>query len=141
MSLSRRSLVLALATIFADAVIGDPTVLPAPGQPTKTGTPGTFEIVGNSGVSAMQLFLGQDNRVYILDKTENNPSKVGNPSHPAWATEYDLDSNTLRSMDVITNSFCAGGGVLGNGTWLNVGGNQGTSSPNELNKQVANADS
>ena len=27
-------------------------------------------------------------------------------------------------MDAITNSFCAGGTVLGNGTWLNVGGNQ-----------------
>ncbi len=27
-------------------------------------------------------------------------------------------------MDIVTNSFCAGGTVLGNGTWLNVGGNQ-----------------
>ena len=51
---------------------------------------------------------------------------MGNPSHPAWATEYDVDANTFRAMDVVTNSFCAGGSVLGNGTWLNVGGNQGT---------------
>lgn len=28
-------------------------------------------------------------------------------------------------MDVYSNSFCAGGSSLGNGTWLNVGGNQG----------------
>ena len=28
-------------------------------------------------------------------------------------------------MDIVTNSFCAGGNVLGNGTWLNIGGNQG----------------
>ena len=27
-------------------------------------------------------------------------------------------------MDIVTNTFCAGGTVLGNGTWLNVGGNQ-----------------
>lgn len=27
-------------------------------------------------------------------------------------------------MDVVSNSFCAGGNVLGNGTWVNVGGNQ-----------------
>ena len=27
-------------------------------------------------------------------------------------------------MDVETNSFCAGGNVLGNGTWINIGGNQ-----------------
>lgn len=69
-----------------------------------------------------QLFLGQSNKVYIVDKTENNPVKVN--GHPAWATEYDLVSNTFRTMDIKTNSFCAGGNVLGNGTWINVGGNQ-----------------
>jgi hypothetical protein len=58
--------------------------------------------------------------------------------------EYDIETNTVRPMDVITNTFCAviffafsfassnpthrydylqGGNVLGNGTWLNVGGN------------------
>ena len=30
-------------------------------------------------------------------------------------------------MDIVSNSFCAGGTVLGNGTWINVGGNQGIS--------------
>lgn len=30
-------------------------------------------------------------------------------------------------MDVVTNSFCAGGNVMGDGTWLNVGGNQAVS--------------
>lgn len=128
MSSPRRSteamLALALATAFVTGANAAPSVLPKPGQPTKSGKPGTFEIVGDSGVSAMQLFLGNDNRVYIVDKTENNPIRVGNPEHAAWATEYDLDTNTLRPMDVVTNSFCAGGGVLGNGTWLNVGGNQ-----------------
>lgn len=46
-----------------------PTALPAPGQPTKTGVPLTFEIVGKSGVSAQQMFLGTENtvrRAYIL---------------------------------------------------------------------------
>ncbi|QRW26896.1 glyoxal oxidase [Rhizoctonia solani] len=119
----RATVALSLSALLA-SVAADPTVLPAPGQPTKTGTPGTFEIVGDSGVSAQQLFLGTDNRVYIVDKTENNPPKVGSPSHPAWATEYDVDTNKFRAMDIVTNSFCAGGAVLGNGTWLNVGGNQ-----------------
>ncbi|KAG8732367.1 hypothetical protein FRC12_019300, partial [Ceratobasidium sp. 428] len=120
----RGNIAFAAVSFFVGSAVSEPIVLPKSGQPTKTGTPGTFEIVGDSGVSAMQLFLGQGNRVYFVDKTENNPPKVGNPSHPAWATEYDVDTNTFRPMDVITNSFCAGGGVLGNGTWLNVGGNQ-----------------
>ncbi|KAK4052086.1 hypothetical protein OIV83_002380 [Microbotryomycetes sp. JL201] len=89
----------------------------------------TIEIVGESGVrdaqffgSAQQLFLGQSNKVYIVDKTERNPVSIN--GHPAWATEYDYTTNTYRAMDIETNSFCAGGNVLGNGTWLNIGGNQ-----------------
>lgn len=68
------ALVLALGLVRPTAAAAD--VLPTPGQPTKSGSPGTFEIVGNSGVSAMQLFLGQGNRVYFVDKTENNPATV-----------------------------------------------------------------
>ncbi|CED84971.1 Immunoglobulin-like fold [Phaffia rhodozyma] len=87
----------------------------------------TFQIVGNSGVSAQQLFLGSPNKIYFVDKTENNPLRVTSSSgveHAAWGSEYDLRTNEFRAMDVVSNSFCAGGNVLGNGTWLNVGGNQ-----------------
>jgi hypothetical protein len=95
----------------------------------------------------LKLFLGTPNRVYIVDKTEGNPATVaghralifsiGSKADAlwatslivscctaAWASEYDLETNTYRPMDIVTNSFCAGGTVLGNGTWLNVGGNQ-----------------
>lgn len=44
--------------------------------------------------------------------------------HPAWATEYDLPTNSFRTLDIKTNSFCAGGNLMGNGSWINVGGNQ-----------------
>ncbi len=59
-------------------------------------------------------------QVYIIDKTENNPLRVNN--HPAWASEYTLSTNTIRAMDVRTNTFCAGGGSLGDGGWISVGG-------------------
>ncbi|GAA6020705.1 hypothetical protein JCM11491_000522 [Sporobolomyces phaffii] len=81
---------------------------------------GTFEIVGESGVSAMQLFQYK-NKVFIVDKTENNTAQVN--GHPAWAVSYDLDTNTYRPQDIVSNAFCAGGTVLGNGSYLNVGGN------------------
>jgi hypothetical protein len=45
--------------------------------------------------------------------------------HPAWGSEYALDTNNVRAMDVYSNSFCAGGASLGDGRWVNVGGNQG----------------
>ncbi|ELU44643.1 copper radical oxidase [Rhizoctonia solani AG-1 IA] len=80
-------------------------------QPARKGKPGTFEIVGNSGVSAQQLFLGANNKVYIIDKVENNPVSVNG-------------TNTFRPMDIVTNTFCAGGNMLGDGRWINIGGNQ-----------------
>lgn len=61
------------------------------------------------------------NKVYIIDKTENNPAQVA--GHPAWAVSYDIETNDYRPQDVISNAFCAGGTVLGNGSYLNVGGN------------------
>lgn len=60
MSRLQASTLLSLLTIVAAQTT---TVLDPPGQPTKTGVPGTFEIVGNSGVSAQQLFLGNENKV------------------------------------------------------------------------------
>ncbi|KAH8923414.1 copper radical oxidase [Atractiella rhizophila] len=77
---------------------------------------------GGSVVSAQQLFLGNEEVVYILDKVEGNPTQVN--GHPAWAASYDLNAMVGTPMDITTNTFCAGGNVLGDGTWINVGGNK-----------------
>ncbi|WWC90890.1 uncharacterized protein L201_005827 [Kwoniella dendrophila CBS 6074] len=92
----------------------------------NTATPLNFESVGDTGVSAQMVFLGNNKKIYVLDKTENNPVEITGQygTHPAWATEYDIESNEYRTMDVFSNTFCAGGGVLGNGTWVVFGGNQ-----------------
>ncbi|PWZ00931.1 Glyoxaloxidase 2 [Testicularia cyperi] len=94
---------------------------------------GTMSVVGNSGVSAQMMFLGTEQKVYILDKTENNPVKVN--GHPAWATEYDINSNSYRTMDVRSNTFCAGGMSLGDGRWLVTGGNKATTTGGATAKQ------
>ncbi|KIJ68126.1 copper radical oxidase [Hydnomerulius pinastri MD-312] len=93
-----------------------------PGQPLQTGQLNGFQIVGNSFASAQQVFLGTPDKVYIVDKTEDNPQQIN--GHPVWASEWSATTGQTRPMDVVTNSFCAGGSVLGNGTWINVGGNQ-----------------
>ncbi|KAJ7267537.1 glyoxal oxidase N-terminus-domain-containing protein [Mycena haematopus] len=98
-----------------------PTILSPPGQPSSTGVIGGFKIIGESLVSAQQMFLGTLDKVFILDKVENNKAQID--GHPAWASEYRLGVNTARAMNAVTNTFCAGGTVLGNGTWINIGGN------------------
>ena len=86
----------------------------------------TFAPAGDAGISAQMMFLGTMNKVYILDKTENNPTTIDGKygTHPAWAVEYDINTQKVRTMDVYSNTFCAGGAVLGNGTWAVFGGNQ-----------------
>lgn len=96
-----------------------------PGQPAHTAPTdkiGGFEEIGTSGASAQQLYLGTANKVYIVDKVENNPLTIND--HPAWATEYDISTNQVRAMEVTTNTFCAGGAYLGDGRLINIGGNQ-----------------
>lgn len=62
-----------------------------------------------SSLSPDQLFLGSPNKVYVIDKTENNPLRVtpaaGGTEHAAWGSEYDLRTNDVRAMDVVSNSF------------------------------------
>ncbi|KAF8753346.1 Glyoxal oxidase [Rhizoctonia solani] len=83
--------------------------------------PGSFVEVGDTKVSAMMMFLGNEQKVYILDKVEGNPSQIN--GHPAWGSEWDIASSTATLMDVPTNSFCAAGMHFPNGSWATFGGN------------------
>jgi len=60
-------------------------------------------------------------------ETENNSMTVTTSdgmTHPAWGTSYDLLTNTATPMSVTSNTFCAGGFSLANGSWAVFGGNQ-----------------
>ncbi|KAF7376477.1 Copper radical oxidase [Mycena sanguinolenta] len=83
---------MSFALVFVSLVSGlaaggsaTPTILSPPGQPSYTaGAINSFEIIGNSLVSAQQMFLGTLDKVFILDKVENNKAQID--SHPAWAS-------------------------------------------------------
>ena len=45
-------------------------------------------------------------------------------TRPAWGSSYDLGSNTATPMYVTSNTFCAGGMSIANGSWAVFGGNQ-----------------
>ena len=81
----------------------------------------TLAQTGSTGVSAMQIAVVDDTQVIIIDKVEHNLISVA--GHPAWMAVYDLDANDVRALNPLTNSFCAGGSFLSNGTLINVGGN------------------
>ncbi|KAF9035559.1 copper radical oxidase [Panaeolus papilionaceus] len=116
---------LTLALIAPGVWSRSSTTLMANPQSIHQGEPGKFQIIANTLVSAQQVFLGKLDMLYILDKVENNTAQIN--GHPVWAQEFRLSDNQQRPMEIYTNTFCAGGNVLGNGTWLNVGGNQAVS--------------
>ncbi|KAJ6629521.1 glyoxal oxidase N-terminus-domain-containing protein [Mycena sp. CBHHK59/15] len=123
--MSPSPLILVLVSLTCSCIhaqIITPTILSPPSQPSQTGALGEFQIIGDTLVSAQQLFLGTLDKVFILDKVENNPAQID--GHPAWASELALGANKQRAMNAVTNTFCAGGTVLGDGTWINIGGNK-----------------
>ncbi|EIW74075.1 glyoxal oxidase [Coniophora puteana RWD-64-598 SS2] len=82
---------------------------------------GSFMEAGNTQVSAMMMFLGNEEKVYILDKSEGNPGQIN--GHPAWASVWDINTHQSEPMDIMTNSFCASGMHLPNGSFVTFGGN------------------
>ena len=67
------------------------------------------------------MFIGNDEKVYILDKAESNAAQIN--GHPAWGAVYDIASGSASLLDVTTNVFCASGMHLPNGSFLTFGGN------------------
>ncbi|KAJ7651007.1 copper radical oxidase variant A [Roridomyces roridus] len=82
---------------------------------------GSFEVLGDTLVSAMMLFLGNNDKVYIMDKAEGNAAQVN--GHPAWGSVWDLNTNKAEVMEIKTNTFCSSGHHLPNGSFATFGGN------------------
>ncbi|KAJ8701466.1 hypothetical protein PTI98_000241 [Pleurotus ostreatus] len=76
---------------------------------------------GTTGVSAMQLTVVSDTKAIVFDKIEHNPLLVN--GHPAWASEIDLPSRTIRPLNPLSNTFCGTGSFLSNGTFVHSAGN------------------
>ncbi|KAJ7905801.1 copper radical oxidase [Mycena olivaceomarginata] len=76
---------------------------------------------GTTGVHAMQLAVISPTHALIVDKVEHNPLTIN--GHPAWAALYNLKTHDVTALSMQSNSFCAGGTFIGNGTMIIVGGN------------------
>ncbi|KAF7984141.1 hypothetical protein HWV62_16788 [Athelia sp. TMB] len=69
----------------------------------------------------MMMFLGNEEKMYMLDKAEGNAVQLN--GHPAWGAVWDINSRTAETMEVLTNTFCASGMHLPNGSYVTFGGN------------------
>jgi len=103
-------------------------------QPALGSLAGTFADGGNTQISAMMMFVGNNEKVYILDKAEGNAAQIN--GHPAWGAVWDIPSHKATVMDVQTNVFCASGYHLPNGSFVTFGGNGAIGPGGNIGSQV-----
>ncbi|KAJ6622429.1 glyoxal oxidase N-terminus-domain-containing protein [Mycena sp. CBHHK59/15] len=116
-------LLVTLATLAHCALsrdVSSPSVL----DPLSTFASGAWSLVqqGTSGVSGMQLAIVTETTAVIFDKVEHNPLMTED-GNPAWTAELNLNTHVVRPLHALSNTWCATGSFLGNGTLLSSGGN------------------
>ncbi|KAI0757977.1 glyoxal oxidase N-terminus-domain-containing protein [Fomes fomentarius] len=98
------------------------SVLAHSAQAARTDTPEwRFDLKnGTSGIVALEAVVVSSTLVLVLDRATNDPLQIN--GHSAWGALWNLETNTVRPLDVLTNSFCASGALISNGSMVSVGG-------------------
>ncbi|KZV88781.1 glyoxal oxidase precursor [Exidia glandulosa HHB12029] len=73
-----------------------------------------------SGIVALEAIVVSPTLVLFFDRASDDPLQINN--HSAWGALWDLQTSTVKPLDVLTNSFCASGALLSNGSMVSIGG-------------------
>jgi hypothetical protein len=94
-------------------------------------------LIANAGVSAMHMALFHTNKVVMFDRTDYGPSMIRLPNGicrvdpndlalkvDCWAhsIELDLATNTIRPLEVLTDTWCSSGALQADGSLTQTGG-------------------
>ena len=71
-----------------------------------------------SGIVALESIVVSPTLVVFFDRASNDPLQINN--HSAWGALWNLESQTVEPLNVLTNSFCASGALLSNGTMVSL---------------------
>ncbi|KAF5792554.1 putative galactose oxidase [Helianthus annuus] len=105
-------------------------LLHAPLCPAAAG--GSWSVLLPSiGISAMHMQLLPNDRVVMYDRTDFGISNISLPNGKcrpnstdcsAHSVEYDVGSNTIRPLMVLTNVWCSSGTLMPDGSLVQTGG-------------------
>ncbi|KAH6756791.1 glyoxal oxidase-related protein [Perilla frutescens var. hirtella] len=94
-------------------------------------------LLSDTGISAMHMQLLHTDRVVMFDRTDFGPSNISLPNGKcrrdpndtalrvdctAHSVEYDVASNSIRPLMVLTDVWCSSGAVIPDGTLVQAGG-------------------
>ncbi|KAF8870522.1 glyoxal oxidase N-terminus-domain-containing protein [Mucidula mucida] len=113
-----QSPLLLVISLYASLVIGRTAT-----EHRRAVVPGQWSLVqnGTTGVSGLQVAVTSEKTVIVLDKVEHSPLTVD--GHIAWVSEVNLDTKEVRALNPASNTWCATGSFLSNGTLVSSGGN------------------
>ena len=77
----------------------------------------TFDLKNEtSGIVALESIIVSPTLALFFDRASNDPLQIN--GHSAWGALWNLETNNVSALNVITNSFCASGALLSNGTMV-----------------------
>ncbi|KAI0757976.1 glyoxal oxidase precursor [Fomes fomentarius] len=76
-----------------------------------------------SGIVVLESIIVSPTLALFFDRASDDPLQIN--GHPAWGALWNLQTHEVTALNVITNSWCAGGALLSNGTMASIGGDQG----------------
>lgn len=71
---------------------------------------------GTSGVLALEAIVVSPTLALFFDKATNDPLMIN--GHTTWGALWNFQTNTASPLEVVTDSFCASGAFLSNGTMV-----------------------
>ncbi|TFK83299.1 copper radical oxidase [Polyporus arcularius HHB13444] len=74
----------------------------------------------SSGIIVIESVIVSPTLALFFDRASDDPLQIN--GHSAWGALWNLETDAVTALDVVTNSWCAGGAFLSNGTMVNVGG-------------------
>ena len=69
-----------------------------------------------SGIVALEAIVVSPTLAIFFDRASDDPLQINN--HSAWGALWNLETNEVKALDVLSNSFCASGALLSNGTMV-----------------------
>ncbi len=93
-------------------------VVAAPAPQAPTPAPGwKFDLKNQtSGVVAIESIVVSPTLALFFDRASDDPLQIN--GHSAWGALWNLETNEVTALDLVTNSWCAGGALLSNGTMV-----------------------
>ena len=93
------------------------TILLWPSATIALSSPGqwVFDLrTQSSGIVVIESAIVSPTLALFFDRASDDPLQID--GHSAWGALWDLKSNAVTALNVVTNSWCAGGALLSNGT-------------------------